>query len=239
MGIEVNNNLDKSTLIDLYESALKDNKNKLKIISQLRKDTDNINSKLAMSQRQSLPHNIISSNISKNKAMNISYEVKPLNSREQIINIVKPIHTNKGQYTQNPFTSSSMNQKQNINLANFSNVNIFPNSLDKNYNYEATVSMTLDTGKTCFSPGEYVNGSISLKPKYVDKSPFPTIQVFNTFFPSPNLFKRTGGLERKFSSLTIKETKDIKSPPTLPTKAIIEPIAKDNIISIAKTFHNI
>ena len=81
--------------------------------------------------------------------------------------------------------------------------------------------------------------SISLKPKYVDKSPFPTIQVFNTFFPSPNLFKRTGGLARKFSSLTIKETKDIKSPPTLPTKAIIEPIAKDNIISIAKTFHNI
>ena len=36
---------------------------------------------------------------------------------------------------------------------------------DKNYNYEATVSMTLDTGKTCLSPGEYVNGSISLKPK--------------------------------------------------------------------------
>ena len=145
MGIEVNNNLDKSTLIDLYESALKDNKNKLKIISQLRKDTDNINSKLAMSQRQSLPHNIISSNISKNKAMNISYEVKPLNSREQIINIVKPIHTNKGQYTQNPFTSSSMNQKQNINLANFSNVNIFPNSLDKNNNYENNKNKLNDT----------------------------------------------------------------------------------------------
>ena len=43
---------------------------------------------------------------------------------------------------------------------------------DKDYNFESTVSMTLDTGKTCFSPGEYVNGSISLKPKQGNMNSF-------------------------------------------------------------------
>ena len=36
---------------------------------------------------------------------------------------------------------------------------------DKQYNYENTVSMELEFEKTCFSPGEYVNGSIHLRPK--------------------------------------------------------------------------
>ena len=36
---------------------------------------------------------------------------------------------------------------------------------DKEYNYESTISMTIDLGKTCFCPGEYVNGFIILKPK--------------------------------------------------------------------------
>ena len=39
MGIETNNIQEKSILINLYESSLKDNKNKLKVISQLKKDT--------------------------------------------------------------------------------------------------------------------------------------------------------------------------------------------------------
>ena len=36
---------------------------------------------------------------------------------------------------------------------------------DREYNYENSISMTIELGKTCFSPGEYVKGSILLKPK--------------------------------------------------------------------------
>ena len=35
---------------------------------------------------------------------------------------------------------------------------------DKQYNYENTISMSIDLGKTCFLPGENVSGSITLKP---------------------------------------------------------------------------
>ena len=36
---------------------------------------------------------------------------------------------------------------------------------DKNYNFENSISMLLELGKTCFSPGEYVKGGIILQPK--------------------------------------------------------------------------
>ena len=36
---------------------------------------------------------------------------------------------------------------------------------DKNFNFENSISMTIELGKTCFSPGEYVKGGIILKPK--------------------------------------------------------------------------
>ena len=43
---------------------------------------------------------------------------------------------------------------------------------DKQYNFESTVSMTLELGKTCYSPGEYINGSLSLKPKQGNTNSF-------------------------------------------------------------------
>ena len=119
MGVDDNNSQDKRFLSDLYESSLKNNQNKLKIISQLKKDTDNINAKLIFNQRTSLPSSYISNNSSQNKKMNISYEVNPFNSREQHINIIKPIHTNKGQYSYNPFISSNISHNQN-NVSNIS-----------------------------------------------------------------------------------------------------------------------
>ena len=117
MGIEDTNNLNKQNIIDLYETALKNNQNKLKILPQLRKDTDNVNAKL--SQRQSLPPNMISTNSSQNKIMNIACEIKPFSSSEQQINIYKPIHTNKFQYSTNPFISSNVNQNQSNNTFNY------------------------------------------------------------------------------------------------------------------------
>ena len=43
---------------------------------------------------------------------------------------------------------------------------------DKQYNFESTVSMTLELTKTCYSPGEYINGSLSLKPKQGNTNSF-------------------------------------------------------------------
>ena len=36
---------------------------------------------------------------------------------------------------------------------------------DKQYNYETSISMYVELNKTCYAPGEYVNGTITLKPK--------------------------------------------------------------------------
>lgn len=132
MGIEDTNNLTKQNIIDLYESSLKNNQNKLKMLPQLRKDTDNVNEKIKMSQRQSLPPNMITMNESQNKRMNISYEINPINSREQQINIVRPIHTNKGQYSQNPFISNSISHNQSNSYFNneYSSSNIQTNNND-------------------------------------------------------------------------------------------------------------
>ena len=138
MGIETNNIQEKSILINLYESSLKDNKNKLKVISQLKKDTENLNARKNMSIRQSLPSNFKSFNNSTNKMTNISCEVNPFNSKEQLINIIKPMHTNKGQYTQNPFISTSISQIQSsnnnsINFSNISNINNQKNNFKNSY----------------------------------------------------------------------------------------------------------
>jgi hypothetical protein len=68
-----------------------------------------------------MPSNIkTSNNLAQIKMMNISYDVKNLygNSREQQINIVKPIHTNKGKYVQNPFISSINSQNFNTSYNN-------------------------------------------------------------------------------------------------------------------------
>ena len=138
MGIESNNIQEKNILINLYESSLKENTNKLKIISQLKKDTENLNARKSMSIRQSLPPNLKSFNNSINKVTNISCEVNPFNSREQVINIIKPMHTNKGQHMQNPFfsTSISQNQGSNNNSINFSNISNINNKNNFKNSYE-------------------------------------------------------------------------------------------------------
>ena len=132
MGVKENKNKDKLYLVNLYESTLKNNENKLKILPQLRKDTDNLNAKLNMSERASLPTNNVSMNVSQKKIMNISQEVIPFNSKEPKINLVTPINTNVKDFSQNPFFSNnvSLNQSNNAFNGDFSNNNL--NSLNNN-----------------------------------------------------------------------------------------------------------
>ena len=113
MDIKDNNIQNKEYLSKLYDSSLNDYQNCLKIIQRLRKDTNSINSKFNKSQRQSMPTNFKTSyNLAESKMMNISNDIKDYyqNSREQLIKIVKPMHTNKGKYVQNPFLSSIQGQ---------------------------------------------------------------------------------------------------------------------------------
>ena len=113
LGLKNINNQDKSYISKLYDSVLTNENNRQKLIQFLRKDTSNMNMKLAMSQRQSMPSNIsISNNPAQYRIMNISSEIKDLypNSREQQINLVRPMHTNKGKYAQNPFISGISGQ---------------------------------------------------------------------------------------------------------------------------------
>ena len=172
MGVDANNIQSKTSLIDLYNSSLKKDENKIKILSKLRIDTDNMNTKLSNSQRQSVPPNLWM-NPSKNKIVNISCEVKPYNSKEQQINIIKPIHTNKGQYSQNPFISTNSNQIQNNNnIINYGYSGSVPSfSLNKSNVYESNNSNINDTYNNNFDNSSYINKN--------NNSSFNNIQELN------------------------------------------------------------
>ena len=43
---------------------------------------------------------------------------------------------------------------------------------DQQYNFETSVTMIVELNKTCFAPGEYVNGTITVKPKDQNAPPF-------------------------------------------------------------------
>ena len=86
MDIDSSNIQDKNTLVNLDESTLNNNYNKLKILNKLRKDTEIYNSKLGISQRQSIQASNANtmSNNSKTKIINISTDVKPFNPNNTI-----------------------------------------------------------------------------------------------------------------------------------------------------------
>ena len=116
MDIDASNIQDKNTLVNLYESSLQNHQNKLKIFDKLRKDTELLNSKLGLSQRQSIQASNMNtmSNNSKNKIINLSSNVQPFNpnnSRVQEINIVKESRINRDENLHNPLISSNANQE--------------------------------------------------------------------------------------------------------------------------------
>ena len=154
MDVKNINSENKEYLNQLYDTSINDYQNCLKIIGSLKRDTNNMNSKLEKSQRQSMPANFkTSNNLSQNKAMNISYEVKNYypNSREQQINIIKPIHTNKGKYVQNPFISSITGQYVNNSYNNMLNnkYNSYNNNVN-NLNLKNSNNVNVNSGNNDF-----------------------------------------------------------------------------------------
>ena len=200
IGLKEINNQQKDYLSKLYDSLLCNENNRLKLIQLLRKDTNNMNSNLAKSQRQSMPANInISNNSAQYRVMNISNEIQSLypGSREQQINLVRPIHTNKGKYAQNPFISGNFSQNFNydnsynneINNKNKYNDNI--NSFNPNSNYMSMNSeLKMDNVK---NKNNFMNNTYNVS---IDKNNLSNISKKNnnsSFLTDINhLFKNRG-----------------------------------------------
>jgi len=200
IGLKEINNQQKDYLSKLYDSLLCNENNRLKLIQLLRKDTNNMNSNLAKSQRQSMPANInISNNSAQYRVMNISNEIQSLypGSREQQINLVRPIHTNKGKYAQNPFISGNFSQNFNydnsynneINNKNKYNDNI--NSFNPNSNYMSVKSeLKMDNVK---NKNNFMNNTYNVS---IDKNNLSNISKKNnnsSFLTDiNNLFKNRG-----------------------------------------------
>ena len=147
MRINTNNSTDKNYLSQLYDSNILNDNLKLSILGKLQKDTENMGARLGISQRQSLPVNYPTnfsriSNNNQGKAINISVD-EPIQIKEQQINIVKPIHTNKGQLTHNPFISmgnNNNNTSEKVYVNNISNNTINPYGSKQNKNYDTEVN---------------------------------------------------------------------------------------------------
>jgi hypothetical protein len=140
LGLKNINNQDKSYISNLYDSVLSNEKNRQKLIQFLRKDTNNMNLKLTINPRQSMPafHSFLN-NPMQNRYMNISSDVKNLDSfsREQQINLVRPMHTNKGKYAQNPFISGISGQNFYNSYNNEINKKIKYNDNIHSFNYNS------------------------------------------------------------------------------------------------------
>ena len=139
LNMDVNNYKDKKEIASLYDSYLMDDTNKFLLINRLRKDTENFKSKLEISQRQSIFESNANtmSNNSKNKLLNISYDVKPFtenNLRQQEIKISKPNNINGSPNYQDAHFSRNVNPNQEANNYNYSyNDNQLRNKNSNNY----------------------------------------------------------------------------------------------------------
>lgn len=137
MNINYNNTQDKEVLKILYDSAIQDYKNRLKIIDNIRNDTHNLYSILNVSQRHSIPSNMnISRNSEQSKMLNISDDLNNLYGNNYNMQI--KLNTNKrrilpNSYERNTSVMNSQNLNSNYNSSNYNNNYNFDN--DNNYNY--------------------------------------------------------------------------------------------------------
>ena len=180
---DVSNYKDKKGLASLYDSFLMDDRNKLLLINRLRKDTEFFKSKLSISQRQSIFESNANTmfNNSKNKVLNISYDVKPFTENKSIqqeITISKPNNINGNSNYQNTYISSNINQKQeNGNYKNSCNDNQLRNNYSNNYsnsrnfknNNQSNINISYSNNQFN-NNNNYNQSQISVQNKYENSS---------------------------------------------------------------------
>ena len=138
MNINDNNTRDREYLKHLYDSAIQDYSNRLKIINRLKRDTSHTISRLNLSETKPFPYNMNTSNdISQKKEANMSYEINNRypHMRENTVNLRKPKiiikMINAPQNSDNKYINR-LNQDINEHRLNLNNLNQ-PN-IGYNYN---------------------------------------------------------------------------------------------------------
>ena len=133
MNINDNNTRDREYLKHLYDSAIQDYSNRLKIINRLKRDTSHTISRLNLSETKPFPYNMNTSNdISQKKEANMSYEINNRypHMRENTVNLRKPkiiIKMINAPQNQDNKYINRLNQDMNehrLNLNNLNNTNI-------------------------------------------------------------------------------------------------------------------
>ena len=144
MNINDNNTRDREYLKHLYDSAIQDYSNRLKIINQLKRDTSRTISRLNLSETKPFPYNMNTSNdISQKKEANMSYEINNRypHMRENTVNLRKPKiiikMINDPQNPENKYINR-LNQDMNEHRLNLNNLNQ-PN-IGYNYNNRQIVN---------------------------------------------------------------------------------------------------
>ena len=144
MNINDNNTRDREYLKHLYDSAIQDYSNRLKIINRLKRDTSHTISRLNLSETKPFPYNMNTSNdISQKKEANMSYEINNRypHMRENTVNLRKPKiiikMINDPQNQDNKYINR-LNQDMNEHRLNLNNLNQ-PN-IGYNYNNRQIVN---------------------------------------------------------------------------------------------------
>ena len=144
MNINDNNTRDREYLKHLYDSAIQDYSNRLKIINRLKKDTSRTISRLNLSETKPFPYNMNTSNdISQKKEANMSYEINNRypHMRENTVNLRKPkiiIKMINAPQNQDNKYINRLNQDMNEHRLNLNNLNQ-PN-IGYNYNNRQIVN---------------------------------------------------------------------------------------------------
>ena len=147
MNINDNNTRDREYLKHLYDSAIQDYSNRLKIINRLKRDTSHTISRLNLSETKPSPYNMNTSNdISQKKEANMSYEINNRypHMRENTVNLRKPkiiIKMINAPQNQDNKYINRLNQDMNehrLNLNNLNNLN--QSNIGYNYNNRQIVN---------------------------------------------------------------------------------------------------
>ena len=156
MNINDNNTRDREYLKHLYDSAIQDYSNRLKIINRLKRDTSHTISRLNLSETKPFPYNMNTSNdISQKKEANMSYEINNRypHMRENTVNLRRPkiiIKMINAPQNQDNKYINRLNQDMNEHRLNLNNLNqpnigynynnrqiVNDNNKYGNYNYDA------------------------------------------------------------------------------------------------------
>ena len=172
MDVDARDILSRQKLINLYESTLRDDRNKFKLMDRLKKDTEIYESKMGLSLNKTIPMPSKNENINpeKSKVINLvyhenthPYEENPYqenNIRKQEIklkrpqnktnnNITNPFFTNANYEQNNDYTYNEDEEEEEINNKN-KNTNKY-NNYNNNYNQNSRNFQNNESGYNDFN----------------------------------------------------------------------------------------